>query len=177
MSRPVVVAVLWWAVLPGAVAAQAGYRARVDVRGQGAGFHDVMLDSIPVADTLSQPGGGPMSPDGFAVQCRPAASHCTFFRPGGVQRVGLMTATAEVTAWGLGLTGLSVHMTGRVGLDVGTVQEIVGDTLHMQLINPDAEWYDEPDEFSLSAITRVDFGGLYEQALSLVADSRPRDAL
>lgn len=57
---------------------------------------------------------------------------------------------------------------------IGIVQEIVGDTLHMQLINPDAEWYAEPDEFSVSAITRVDLGGLYEQALSLVADSRPR---
>jgi hypothetical protein len=35
-------------------------------------------------------------------------------------------------------------------------------------INPDASWDEEPKEYRLSEITRVDFGGDYEAALQLV---------
>jgi hypothetical protein len=35
-------------------------------------------------------------------------------------------------------------------------------------INPDAIWDDNPTEFKLSEITRVNFGGDYENALFLV---------
>lgn len=126
--------------LPWALSAQGGYRLRVDVRGQAAGFHDIMVDSIPVTDTVSQPGGGPMSPDGFAVQCRPGTPFCTFFRPGSVQRAGVMTATTEVTAWGLGLTGMSVHAAGRVGLDVAGSGGWPGTEPALQLLEGYAEY-------------------------------------
>ena len=35
-------------------------------------------------------------------------------------------------------------------------------------INPDATWDEKPNEYKLSEITRVDFGGDYEKALYLV---------
>lgn len=35
-------------------------------------------------------------------------------------------------------------------------------------IGPDALWDDEPETYRLSEITRVDFGGAYEEALHLV---------
>jgi hypothetical protein len=41
-------------------------------------------------------------------------------------------------------------------------------------INPDATWDDTPSEYRLSEITRVNFGGDYEDALYLVGGSPPR---
>ncbi len=40
-------------------------------------------------------------------------------------------------------------------------------------INPDARWHDEPTDFRLSEITRVDFGGDYEDALYTVGGPPP----
>ena len=105
-------------LLPVVVAAQ-GYQVRLDTRWQVAAYRGVNLDSIAAADTVSQPGSGPTSPEGFAVQCQPGASHCTFFRPGATVRSAPVTATAAVTAWGVGLPGLSLHAVGRAGLDLG----------------------------------------------------------
>ena len=39
----------------------------------------------------------------------------------------------------------------------------------MQEINPAAKWHKKPSKYRLSEITRVNFGGDYENALSLVA--------
>jgi hypothetical protein len=41
-------------------------------------------------------------------------------------------------------------------------------------INPDATWDDNPTEFKLSEITRVNFGGDYENALFLVGGDPPK---
>jgi hypothetical protein len=108
-----------FALVPMSAAGQ-GYRLRVDLRSQAAAFRGVTLDSIPIADTVGQPGHGPLSPDGFAVRCLAGAPFCSFFRPGVIQRGGVFVGTTEATVWGVGLPGISVHAVGRVGFDMGS---------------------------------------------------------
>lgn len=112
--RPVLLLVL----LPAALSAQ-GYRLRLDLRSQIVSYRGVAADSIPVGDTIAGPGGGPTTPDGFAVQCVQGEPYCTFFRPGAIQRSDPLSTTADFTTWGLGLSGLSVHILARGGADLG----------------------------------------------------------
>jgi hypothetical protein len=132
---------LWVATLvgPTGTAAQ-GYRLRLDTRVQSVGYRGVSLDSIPVGDTVSTPGSGPTSPDGFAVRCLPGAAYCTFFRPGDVQRGNPLTSTADFTLWNLGMRGLSVHAAGRLGVDLGTANVWPGTDPAVQLFEGYAEY-------------------------------------
>lgn len=52
---------------------------------------------------------------------------------------------------------------------IGRVQSVTASEVHMLDISPDAQWNSMPTVRSLSGITRVDFGGAYEEALHLVA--------
>lgn len=108
----------WMGIVPRVGHAQ-GYRLRVDTRWQTIAYRGVILDSIPITDTVGTPGSGPTSPDGFVVQCRPGAQYCTFFRPGPLRRGGPATVSADWAMWGFGVTGLSVHGTARLGIDLG----------------------------------------------------------
>jgi hypothetical protein len=132
---------LWTATLasPAGVAAQ-GYRLRLDTRVQSVAYRGVSLDSIPVGDTVSTPGSGPTSPDGFAVRCLAGAAYCTFFRPGGEQRGVPLTSTADLTIWNLGMRGLSVHAAGRLGVDLGTADVWPGTDPAVQLFEGYAEY-------------------------------------
>ncbi|HEY3219820.1 MAG TPA: hypothetical protein VGJ80_03740 [Gemmatimonadales bacterium] len=94
-----------------------GYRLRLDGRFQAVGYRGVQLDSIPVTDTVAGPGGGPTTPDGFAVRCPSGAPYCLFFRPGAVQRGAPFVTTADASLWGLGVRGLSAHATARAAVD------------------------------------------------------------
>jgi hypothetical protein len=134
---------LWAATLAGPAmegAAAQGYRLRFDARMQSVGYRGVSLDSIPVGDTVSTPGRGPTSPDGFAVRCLAGAAYCTFFRPGGVRRGGPLTSTADLTLWNLGMRGLSVHAAGRLGVDLGTADVWPGTDPAVQLFEGYAEY-------------------------------------
>jgi hypothetical protein len=113
---------------------------RLDARWQTAAYRGVRLDSIPVGDTVGTPGGGPASPDGFAVRCIPGAAYCTFFRPGPALRGGPMTTTVDGTIWGLGVAGLSVRGAARVGVDLGTADVWPGTTPTVQLLEGYAEY-------------------------------------
>jgi hypothetical protein len=53
---------------------------------------------------------------------------------------------------------------------IGAVEEIARGTLVLKTISPDAAWNEERERFPLRDITRVDFGGLYEEALRLAAE-------
>ena len=97
-----------------------GYQLRLDLRAQAVSYRGVTLDSIPAADTLSGVGGGPVTPDGIAALCVPSAPYCSFYRPGPIQRSGPLSTTADFTAWGLGVSGLSVHVLARGGADLGS---------------------------------------------------------
>jgi hypothetical protein len=117
-----------------------GYRLRLDTRAQGVAYRGVTLDSIPVTDTVMAPGSGPTSPDGFAVACRSGAPYCSFFRPGPTRRGGPLTSTADLTVWGLGLPGLSVHAAARLGVDLGTADVWPGTDPALQLLEGYAEY-------------------------------------
>jgi hypothetical protein len=123
----------------GRVSAQ-GYRLRLDTRMQVVGYRGVTLDSIPVADTVGTPGQGPTSPDGFAVQCVGGDPYCTFFRPGPVRRSTPITTTADLTVWGLGAPGVSVHVSSRLGVDAGTAGLWPGTHPAVQLLEGYAEY-------------------------------------
>ncbi len=102
----------------GPLAAQ-GYRVRIDTRFQGVSFRGVQLDSILASDTVTGQGGGPATPDGYAVNCAPGDAYCTFFRAGPRRFGAPLVTTADVSAWGFGLRGLSVHASARLGVDLG----------------------------------------------------------
>ena len=56
---------------------------------------------------------------------------------------------------------------------IGRVQKVTKDSVSLLEIGPDAEWETEPSSFALEEITRVDFGGGYEEALALVGGKGP----
>jgi len=91
MTRALVVAIL----LGSPLSAQ-GYRLRLDERLQAVGYRGLQLDSIPVTDTVTGPGGGPATSDGFAVRCPSGGAYCLFFRPGAVRHGAPLVTTADV---------------------------------------------------------------------------------
>lgn len=54
---------------------------------------------------------------------------------------------------------------------IGEFLEVKDGKVFLREISPDGEWIEEPDGFDLVDITRVDFGGRYEEALVLVANA------
>jgi hypothetical protein len=140
MNRRLPLALAACLVFAPGVAPGQRYRLRVDTRWQTAAYRGVTFDSIAVADTVSTPGGGPASPDGFAVQCRPGGSFCTFFRPGPTRRGGPVTSTADWTMWGFGVPGLSVRASARLGLDLGSTDVWPGTEPAVQLLEAYGEY-------------------------------------
>jgi hypothetical protein len=117
-----------------------GYRLRLDTRIQSVSYRGWSLDSIPVGDTLGGTGGGPTSPDGYAVRCYGGQPYCSFFRPGPARRSQPLTTTADLTAWGLGVAGLSVHALARVGVDVSGAEYWPGLDPAFQLLEGYAQY-------------------------------------
>lgn len=105
-------------VAPAAVAAQ-GWRVRLDANAQSVSYRGWQMDSIPSGSVVSGPGGGPTTPDGYAVACDGGA-YCVFFRPGGRQASTPGVVDADATMWGLDVAGLSLHGHARVGGDLGS---------------------------------------------------------
>ena len=54
---------------------------------------------------------------------------------------------------------------------VGKIANVDEDKLTLSSVSPDAKWHDQRMEFRLSEVTRVDFGGSYEDALFQVLKS------
>ena len=116
------------------------YRLRLDTRAQQISYRGVTLDSLPITDTISTPGSGPTSPEGFAVLCRSGVSYCSFFRPGPWRNAGPLTSTVDLTVWGLGRPGLSVHATARLGVEFGSADVWPGTNPAVQLLEGYAEY-------------------------------------
>ncbi|MFG0248362.1 MAG: hypothetical protein ACF8OB_05700 [Phycisphaeraceae bacterium JB051] len=57
---------------------------------------------------------------------------------------------------------------------IGQVVNVPQGQLSLLEIGPDAEWDKTPTTYNLREITRVDFGGDYEEALHLVSQSRAK---
>jgi hypothetical protein len=126
-------------LVPHDLAAQ-GFRVRLDARAQSVGYRGIAADSIPVADTVRGPNGGPQTADGFAVSCRSGLGYCVFFRPGSERRAAPMVVTAEATVWGLGVRGLSLHAMGRLAADLGAADVWPGPTPTLQLLEGFAQY-------------------------------------
>jgi hypothetical protein len=58
-------------------------------------------------------------------------------------------------------------------IDIGRVVCVAKGRAEFLRIKPDANWDDEPNSYRLSEITRIDFGGDYENALQLIG-GRPQ---
>jgi hypothetical protein len=56
---------------------------------------------------------------------------------------------------------------------IGKVASVTDLHLDLRKIDPDAVWCDKPDRWTLREITRVDFGGAYEEALLLAGGDPP----
>lgn len=134
-------AILLLALLAVPVGASAqGFRLRLDTRAQAVQYRGVLLDSIPVGDTVTATTGGPATSDGFAVSCPPGSAYCDFFRPGAVQSGSPITSTADLLLWGLGLPGLSIHATARVGGSLGNADAWPGTVPAGQLLEGYAQY-------------------------------------
>jgi hypothetical protein len=96
-----------------------GYRLRLDTRVQAAAYRGVRPDSVLAPDVVPAPTGGLQTTDGFFVRCPPGGTHCFFFRPGPDRQGGPLITSADLTLWGLGVSGLSFRLNGRVGADLG----------------------------------------------------------
>jgi hypothetical protein len=59
------------------------------------------------------------------------------------------------------------------GVDIGRIVGLAKGRVTLLSINPDASWEKEPNIYRLAEITRVDFGGDYEEALQLIGGTAP----
>ncbi|MGH7590737.1 MAG: hypothetical protein ACREL2_04810, partial [Gemmatimonadales bacterium] len=100
-----------------AVGSAQGWRVRLDANAQAVSYRGWQMDSIPAGDAVTGPGGGPTTPDGYAVACD-GSPWCVYFRPGAREASAPGVLDADATMWGLGVTGLSLHAHGRVGGDL-----------------------------------------------------------
>lgn len=124
---------------PAAAGAQ-GYRLRLDSQLQHASYRGIQVDSLPLDEVVVGPGGGLVTPDGFAVRCPVGADFCRYFPPGPVREASPMVTSADLTLWRLGLPGLSVRANGRLGVDLGEADLWPGTDPDLQLIEAYAEY-------------------------------------
>lgn len=123
----------------GAPVAAQGYRVRLDTHFQTAAFRGVELDSIPAADAVTASGGGSQTADGFAVTCD-LSGYCRFYRPGAALHSSPLVQQADATAWGFGVTGLSVRANARVLTDLTAGNAWPGTEPAFQLLEGYAEY-------------------------------------
>ncbi|HET8634880.1 MAG TPA: hypothetical protein VFL88_12100, partial [Gemmatimonadales bacterium] len=133
MSRLVAAVALLTAAGSASVLHAQGYSLRLDLYIQRVDFRGVTEDSIPEAETETGPTGGPVTRDGVAVACDPAGI-CRFFLPGPVLRAAPLSQSASLTAWGFGVTGLSVHADGRLLTDLSASDAWPGTEPPLQLV-------------------------------------------
>jgi hypothetical protein len=119
------------------------YLVRVDSRVQGATYRGIEKDSIPVGQVVTTPGGSLETPDGYAATCVAGRAACTFFRPGKARRGGPFVTSVDLTVWGLGVHGLSLHANARAGVDLGASDVWPGTDPAVQLLEGFAEYASE----------------------------------
>jgi hypothetical protein len=116
------------------------YLVRLDSRLETAEYRGVRADSILAADVVTQGNRSLTTPDGFMVSCAVGRAYCRYFRPGPSQSGGPLTTAAELTVWGLGVQGLSVHSSARLGADLGSSEAWPGSKPALQLLEGFAEY-------------------------------------
>ena len=126
--------------LSATAASAQGYRIRLDSRYQLVAFRGVTPDSIPADSAVIGSTGGFQTPDGFAVVCTPGSSFCRYFRAGPRLASQPLVNSADITVWGLGITGLSVRGNARWGADLGSDDHWPGTEPALQLLEGYAEY-------------------------------------
>ncbi|MGE5760336.1 MAG: hypothetical protein ACM37V_08285, partial [Gemmatimonadota bacterium] len=126
--------VLLLAVLPATAGAQVGYRLRLDTRVQTVSFRGLTPDSVPIADTVTGPGGGPATADGYAVTCFSGDAYCRFYRAGPVLHGAPIVSSADLSLWGFGIAGLSARVSARAAGDLSDARIWPGTTPRFQLL-------------------------------------------
>ena len=123
-----------------ATAAGQQYRLRLDSRFQSVSFRGVVLDSVPLSQTVLVPNGNRETTDGYAVRCGIGEFWCFFFRPGDTRTARPAVTSASATIWGLGLPGLSIRADARLAVDLGNSEVWPGTTPSLQLLEGYAEY-------------------------------------
>jgi hypothetical protein len=126
--------------LPTTAGLAQGYTLRVDSRFQTVSFRGITEDSIATSSAVIGSSGGFETPDGFAVVCTAGSNVCTFFRPGPRLASAPLVNSADLTVWGLGVSGLSVRANGRWGVDLGRDNLWPGTQPALQLLEGYAEY-------------------------------------
>jgi hypothetical protein len=116
------------------------YVVRLDTRIQDASYRGIRKDSVPQGQVVTAPSGGLETSDGYAVSCFPGQAFCYFNRAGPTRRGGPLTTSADLTAWGFGVRGLSLHANARIGVDLGGSDIWPGTDPAVQLIEGYAEY-------------------------------------
>jgi hypothetical protein len=117
-----------------------GYRLRLESRFQSVSFRGLEPDSVPASAVVIGPNGGPVTADGFAVDCPPGDRFCRFYRPGDKLRGLPWIQTADLTLWGLGVSGLSFRASARVAADLGSGDVWPGTDPALMLVEGYAEY-------------------------------------
>lgn len=73
---------------------------------------------------------------------------------------------------------LAVHREGIRNDEcaIGRIEKLTKKTVILQWLNPSAQWDGYSPRYRLTDITKIDFGGLYEDALALVARILPDES-
>lgn len=119
------------------------YLLRLDSRVQTAEYRGLTADTLSLSAAVASPNGGLQTPGGIALTCPPGATVCDFFRPGTIRKGGPWTTTADLTAWGFGVRGLSLHANSRAGVDLGASNVWPGTRPALQLTEGYAEYAGE----------------------------------
>lgn len=90
-------------------------------------------------------------------------------------KIGLDSAAELIISAGKAFPLITLHMEKRAPevCYIGCVHEVTAEKVALQCITPHAKWEDKPTLFPLTKITRVSFGGGYEEALHLVGGNTP----
>lgn len=97
----------------------------------------------------------------------PVAAPAGGVRPGDTAEL-LTTAAAHY-----GLLGVHTEHLTVDSLWIGALLRVGPRSARLHLIDPEARWYDRPSKVRLADLTRIGFGGRYEETLREFAEPRP----
>lgn len=139
-SRVFALAVLMGLALQTAPLWGQGYRVRIESRFQSVKYRGWQLDSVPLTDVVSGPGGGLQTADGYAVTCPTGDTYCRFYTPGAPQQGQPFVTTADLSAWDFGVPGLSARASARVVTDLANPDAWPATHPALQLVEGYAEY-------------------------------------
>ncbi|MDH5283999.1 MAG: hypothetical protein OEW80_08965 [Gemmatimonadota bacterium] len=124
---------------PAALQAQ-GYLLRLDARMQSVSYRGVKLDSIPDSAVDTASNGSLYTPDGYSAYCPASQTQCEFYRAGPTIHSAPLMTSADLTVWGIGLPGLSLHANARAGGDLASAGSWPGTEPAVQLLEGYAKY-------------------------------------